>query len=97
MYRLALFIVVASIVMGAAGVVYLINAIKHAKDRRRHVALTTVFFFGCLSTALLAAYMTKRGGGSISISRWRISPVPEVGMDPSVMLAASAGAGSTMT
>jgi hypothetical protein len=95
MYRLALFVVVASIVMGAAGVVYLINAIKHAKDRRRHVALTTVFFFGCLSTALLAAYMTKRGGGSIS--RWRISPVPEVGMDPSVMLAASAGAGSTMT
>lgn len=94
MYRLALFIIVASIVMGAAGVVYLINAIKYAKDRRKHVAMTTLFFFGAASTALLAAYMTKRGGGG-----GRRTPVPEARtmMDPSVMLAASAGAGSIMT
>lgn len=96
MYRLALFIVVVSIVTGAAGVVYLINAIKHPEDRRRHVATTTVLFFGCLSTALLAAYMfaaKKRGGGS---SYRAYAPVQEVRVDPSVMLAASAGAGSTM-
>lgn len=101
MYHLALFIVVTSIVMGAAGVVYLINAIKHAKDRRRHVAMTTVFFFGCLSTALVAAHMmTKRG--VIRISRAsrasRASSLAQgVRMDPAVMIAASMGAGSTMT
>jgi hypothetical protein len=92
MYHLAIFVVVTSIVMGAAGVVYLINAIKQSKDRRKHVAMTTVFFFGCLSTALLAAHMfsSKRGGRRVSASQ-------EVRMDPAVMLAASAGAGSTMT
>lgn len=99
MYRLALFIVAVSVVMGAAGVVYLINAIKHAKDRRRHVAMTTVFFFGCLSTALVAAYMFAKKRGGIRISRTsRASPLAqEIRMDPSVMIAASAGAGSTMT
>lgn len=92
MYRLAIFIVVTSIVMGAAGVVYLMNAIKHAEDRRKHVAMTTACFFGSLTTALLATYMfsSKRGGR-------RVSAGQEVRVDPAVMLAASAGAGSTMT
>jgi hypothetical protein len=96
MYHLAIFVVVTSIVMGAAGVVYLINAIKHSEDRRKHVAMTTVFFFGCLSTALLATYMFSSKRGGRRSTPVRMSASQEVRMDPAVMLAASAGAGSTM-
>ena len=95
MKHLVLFAIVTSVVMGAAGVVYMIHSIRRKEDRRKHVALTTAFFFGCLVAGLLAAYLAKKTGkrgGGYSAAGVR----EEIRMDPSVMIAASAGAGSTM-
>lgn len=97
MKYLVLFAIVTSVVMGAAGAVYMIHAIRRDQDRRKHVALTTTFFFGCLGAGLLAMYLAnrsgKRGGGRYSV--YSVAR-EEIRMDPAVMIAASAGAGSIM-